>query len=84
LTFIQFNSGENGCGIYSSIDYPTSKKICWHLWVKAFGLTGGVISDSSLSKQIAENEVLCRAWNESHFSQTIPDTNQIYIRHIKN
>jgi 7-keto-8-aminopelargonate synthetase-like enzyme len=74
--------GENGCGIYSSIDYPNIKrKIMLASLGKAFGLTGGVIaSDSEFIKQIAENEVfVSSAGMNPAFAQTIPDAEDIYI-----
>jgi hypothetical protein len=59
---IQLEYKANGCGIYSSIDYPNIKrKIMLASLGKAFGLTGGVIASDLFIKQIAENEVLCRA-----------------------
>jgi 7-keto-8-aminopelargonate synthetase-like enzyme len=75
--------GKNGCGVYSSIDYPNIKrKIMLASLGKAFGLTGGVIaSDSAFIKQITENEVfVSSAGMNPAFAQTIPDAEQIYIR----
>ncbi|MGO4819246.1 aminotransferase class I/II-fold pyridoxal phosphate-dependent enzyme [Flavobacterium sp. W22_SRS_FP1] len=74
--------GENGCGIYSSIDYLNIKrKIMLASLGKAFGLTGGVIaSDFEFIKQIAANEVfVSSAGMNPAFAQTIPDAKQIYI-----
>jgi 7-keto-8-aminopelargonate synthetase-like enzyme len=74
--------GENGCGIYSSVEYPNLKrKIMLASLGKAFGLTGGVIaSDSEFIKQIAENEVfVSSAGMNPAFAQTIPDAENIYI-----
>jgi 7-keto-8-aminopelargonate synthetase-like enzyme len=74
--------GKNGCGIYSSIDYPNLKrKIMLASLGKAFGLTGGVIaSDSEFIQQIAENEVfVSSAGMNPAFAQTMPDAEDIYI-----
>jgi 7-keto-8-aminopelargonate synthetase-like enzyme len=74
--------GVNGCGLYSSIDYPNIKrKIMLASLGKAFGLTGGVIaSDSEFIKQIAENEIfVSSAGMNPAFAQTILDAEDIYI-----
>ncbi|MFQ3173329.1 MAG: 7-keto-8-aminopelargonate synthetase-like enzyme [Flavobacterium sp.] len=75
--------GINGCGIYSSINYPNIKrKIMLASLGKAFGLTGGVIaSDSEFIKQIAKNETFVSSAGMSPaFAQTIADAKDIYIR----
>ncbi len=75
--------GKNGCGIYSSIEYPNIKrKIMLASLGKAFGLTGGVIaSDSEFIKQIAKNDVfVSSAGMNPAFAQTIADSEEIYIQ----
>lgn len=75
--------GKNGCGIYSSIDYPNIKrKIMLSSLGKAFGLTGGVIaSDSEFIKQIANNDVfVSSAGMNPAFAQTMPDAQEIYVQ----
>lgn len=75
--------GTNGCGIYSSIDYPNIKrKIMLSSLGKAFGLTGGVIaSDSEFIKQITNNAVfVSSAGMNPAFAQTIADAEDLYIQ----
>jgi 7-keto-8-aminopelargonate synthetase-like enzyme len=75
--------GINGCGIYSSINYPNIKrKVMLSSLGKAFGLTGGVIvSDSEFIKQIGENDIfVSSAGMNPAFAQTVSDAAAIYIR----
>ncbi len=72
--------GENGSGIYSSIDFPIKRKILVSSLGKAFGLTGGVIaSDSEFIKEIKELETFTSAAGMNPaFVQTISDASEIY------
>lgn len=78
--------GENGSGIYSSIDFPIKRKILVSSLGKAFGLTGGVIaSDSNFIKEIKEIETFTSAAGMNPaFVQTLSDASEIYkIQHQK-
>lgn len=72
--------GENGSGIYSSINFPIKKKILVSSLGKAFGLTGGVIaSDFDFISQIKEMETFTSAAGMNPaFVQTISDASEIY------
>jgi hypothetical protein len=73
---------KNGCGIYSSIDYPNIKKKIMLASLGAFGLTGGVISDS-LSTNCRKRGFVSSA-GMNRLAQTMPDANQIYILQHQN
>ena len=78
--------GENGSGIYASIEFPIKRKILVSSLGKAFGLTGGVIaSDSEFIKEIKEIETFTSAAGMNPaFVQTISDASEIYkIQHQK-
>ncbi|WP_035649183.1 aminotransferase class I/II-fold pyridoxal phosphate-dependent enzyme [Flavobacterium sp. ASV13] len=78
--------GENGSGIYSSIQFPIKRKILVSSLGKAFGLTGGVIaSDSQFIKEIKELETFTSAAGMNPaFVQTLSDASEIYkIQHQK-
>jgi 7-keto-8-aminopelargonate synthetase-like enzyme len=78
--------GENGSGIYSSIDFPIKRKILVSSLGKAFGLTGGVIaSDSEFIQQIKEIETFTSAAGMNPaFVQTLSDASEIYkMQHQK-
>jgi len=72
--------GENGSGIYSSIDFPIKRKILVSSLGKAFGLTGGVIaSDSEFIESIKEIETFTSAAGMNPaFVQTLFDAKEIY------
>jgi hypothetical protein len=70
----------NGCGIYSSIDYPNIKrKIMLASLGKAFGLTGGVIASDLFISKLQKTRFCVERRNESRFCPN-NDANQIYIR----
>ena len=78
--------GENGSGIYASIEFPIKRKILVSSLGKAFGLTGGVIaSDSEFIKEIKEIETFTSAAGMNPaFVQTLSDASEIYkIQHQK-
>ncbi|MDR6761793.1 7-keto-8-aminopelargonate synthetase-like enzyme [Flavobacterium sp. 2755] len=78
--------GENGAGIYSSIQYPVKRKIMVSSLGKAFGLTGGVIaSDFDFINEIKEMETFTSAAGMNPaFVQTLSDAAEIYaLQHIK-
>ena len=75
--------GTNGCGIFTSIEYPNVKrKIMLSSLGKAFGLTGGVIaSDAEFIQQIRTNDsFVSSAGMNPAFVQTIADAEKIYIK----
>ena len=75
--------GTNGCGIFSSIEYPNIKrKITLSSLGKAFGLTGGVIaSDAEFIQQIKINDIfVSSAGMNPAFVQTVCDAEKIYIK----
>ncbi|MBS7255867.1 aminotransferase class I/II-fold pyridoxal phosphate-dependent enzyme [Flavobacterium branchiicola] len=79
-------AGQNGCGIYSSIQFPIKRKIMVSSLGKAFGLTGGVIAgDSEFIKEIQELETFTSAAGMNPaFVQTLSDASEIYkIQHQK-
>lgn len=78
--------GENGSGIYSSIEYPISQKITVSSLGKAFGLTGGVIAgNAQFIKEIKEIETFTSAAGMNPaFVQSLSDASEIYkIQHQK-
>jgi 8-amino-7-oxononanoate synthase len=78
--------GENGAGIYSSIQYPVKRKIMVSSLGKAFGLTGGVIaSDFDFINEIKEMETFTSAAGMNPaFVQTLSDAAEIYaLQYIK-
>lgn len=78
--------GENGAGIYSSIQYPVKRKIMVSSLGKAFGLTGGIIaSDFDFINEIKEMETFTSAAGMNPaFVQTLSDAAEIYTsQHIK-
>ncbi|MCP2027312.1 7-keto-8-aminopelargonate synthetase-like enzyme [Flavobacterium sp. HSC-32F16] len=72
--------GQNGSGLYSSIQYPIKRKIMVSSLGKAFGLTGGVIaSDHEFIKEIKEIETFTSAAGMNPaFVQTLSDATEIY------
>ncbi|OXA99081.1 aminotransferase class I/II [Flavobacterium oncorhynchi] len=72
--------GENGSGIYSSIDFSIKRKIMVSSLGKAFGLTGGVIaSDLKFINEIKELETFTSAAGMNPaFVQTLSDASEIY------
>ncbi|WP_264551832.1 aminotransferase class I/II-fold pyridoxal phosphate-dependent enzyme [Flavobacterium sp. N2038] len=79
-------TGQNGCGIYSSILYPIKRKIMVSSLGKAFGLTGGVIAgDFEFISEIKELETFTSAAGMNPaFVQTLSDAAEIYtIQHKK-
>ncbi|MHC0440961.1 aminotransferase class I/II-fold pyridoxal phosphate-dependent enzyme [Flavobacterium sp. 3-210] len=78
--------GNNGTGIYSSIDFPVKRKILVSSLGKAFGLTGGVIaSNSEFITQISKIETFTSAAGMNPaFVQTLSDASELYkIQHQK-
>ncbi|MFH6963148.1 aminotransferase class I/II-fold pyridoxal phosphate-dependent enzyme [Flavobacterium plurextorum] len=78
--------GKNGCGIYSSIQYPVKRKIMVSSLGKAFGLTGGVVaSDLKFINEIKELETFTSAAGMNPaFVQTLSDAAEIYtLQHKK-
>ncbi|MFD1603050.1 aminotransferase class I/II-fold pyridoxal phosphate-dependent enzyme [Flavobacterium artemisiae] len=78
--------GENGSGIYASIDFPVKRKILVSSLGKAFGLTGGVIaSDSEFITEVKELETFTSAAGMNPaFVQTLSGAFEIYkIQHQK-
>ncbi|QLC65690.1 pyridoxal phosphate-dependent aminotransferase family protein [Flavobacterium sp. LPB0248] len=78
--------GENGSGIYASINFPIKRKILVSSLGKAFGLTGGVIaSDSEFIESIKEIETFTSAAGMNPaFVQTLFDAKEIYkMQHQK-
>lgn len=78
--------GQNGSGIYSSIEFPVKRKIMVSSLGKAFGVTGGVIaSDAAFITEIKEMETFTSAAGMNPaFVQTLSDAEEIYkIQHQK-
>ncbi|MCW2119890.1 aminotransferase class I/II-fold pyridoxal phosphate-dependent enzyme [Flavobacterium sp. 7A] len=79
--------GTHGCGIFSSIKYPTiQRKIMFSSLGKSMGLTGGVIaSDMDFIAQIRKNaSFVSSAGMNPAFVQTIAEGKDIYKKqHIK-
>lgn len=76
--------GNNGSGIYASIDFAIKRKILVSSLGKAFGLTGGVIaSDSEFIAEIKEIETFTSAAGMNPaFVQTLSNASEIYkIQH---
>ncbi len=74
--------GTNGCGLYSTIEFPNIKrKIKVASLGKAFGLTGGVIaSDSNFIEEIYQLDTfVSSAGMNAAFVQTMADAESIYI-----
>ncbi len=78
--------GQNGSGLYASIQNPIKRKIMVSSLGKAFGLTGGVIAgDSDFIKEIKEHETFTSAAGMNPaFVQTLSDASENYkIQHQK-
>ncbi|MTH14007.1 aminotransferase class I/II-fold pyridoxal phosphate-dependent enzyme [Flavobacterium sp. LC2016-01] len=78
--------GQNGSGLYASIQYPVKRKIMVSSLGKAFGLTGGVIAgDSDFINEIKEQETFTSAAGMNPaFVQTLFDASAIYkMQHQK-
>lgn len=78
--------GENGSGIYSSVDYSIEQKITVSSLGKAFGLTGGVIAgNAKFIREIKELETFTSAAGMNPaFVQSLSDASEIYkIQHQK-
>ncbi len=78
--------GENGCGIYSTINYPNiNRKIMIASLGKAIGLTGGVIaSDSEFINQIKLNDsYVSAAGMNPAFVKSIHDSKKIFVKQHK-
>jgi 7-keto-8-aminopelargonate synthetase-like enzyme len=74
--------GTNGCGIFSTINFPNIKrKIMISSLGKAFGLTGGVIaSDSEFINQLTTHDTfVSSAGMNAAFVQTMADAEAIYL-----
>ncbi|WP_366187283.1 aminotransferase class I/II-fold pyridoxal phosphate-dependent enzyme [Flavobacterium ovatum] len=75
--------GINGCGIYSTINFPNiNRKIMFSSLGKSFGLTGGVIaSDKEFIQQVRINDsFVSSAGMNPAFVQTLADAKNIYIK----
>lgn len=72
--------GDNGCGIFSTLDFPVHRKIMLSSLGKAFGVTGGVIaSDSDFIENIKKIDTFVSAAGMNPaFIQTIADAAEIY------
>lgn len=78
--------GTNGCGVYSSIDFPNIKrKVMVASLGKAFGLTGGVIaSDYAFINHIKANDIfISSAGMNPALAQTMADAEGIYLSQHK-
>ena len=79
--------GKNGCGIFSTINYPNiQRKIMFSSLGKSFGLTGGVIaSDKNFIAQIRfVDSFVSSAGMNPAFVQTIAEAKGIYKKqHLK-
>ncbi|MGA9637608.1 aminotransferase class I/II-fold pyridoxal phosphate-dependent enzyme [Flavobacterium sp.] len=78
--------GKNGCGIFSSTNYPNIKrKIMLSSLGKSFGLTGGVIAaDRDFINLIKETDsFVSSAGMNPAFVQTIADAQSIYFQQHK-